>query len=99
MDKQARRERIENMITMAKAFHTFEELPLPGRFRKLAEWAVTHLQLRTRNGAISNGNASLSVPWKSGLTKQPSQSSEDQSIRERHEEHTESRQRSRGGPS
>jgi hypothetical protein len=41
----------------------------------------------------------LSVPLKSGLTKQPSQSSEDQSIRERHEEHTESRQRSRGGPS
>ena len=43
MDKRARRERIENMITMAEAFHTFEELPLPARFRKLAEWAVTHL--------------------------------------------------------
>jgi hypothetical protein len=30
MDKQARKERIENMITMAEAFHTFEELLLPG---------------------------------------------------------------------
>jgi hypothetical protein len=43
MDKQARKERIENMITMAEAFHTFEELPLPERFRKLAGWAETHL--------------------------------------------------------
>ena len=43
MDKQARKERIENMITMAEAFHTFEALPLPERFRKLAEWAETHL--------------------------------------------------------
>ena len=43
MDKQARKERIENMITMEEAFHTFEELPLPERFRKLAEWAEQHL--------------------------------------------------------
>jgi predicted ABC-type ATPase len=43
MDKQARKERIENMIAMAEAFHTFEELPLPERFRKLAEWVETHL--------------------------------------------------------
>jgi hypothetical protein len=43
MDKQARKARIENMITMEEAFQTFEELPLPERFRKLAEWAEQHL--------------------------------------------------------
>jgi hypothetical protein len=43
MDTQARKERIENMITMEEAFQTCEELPLPERFRKLAEWAATHL--------------------------------------------------------
>jgi hypothetical protein len=43
MDKQARKARIENMITMEEAFHIFEELPLPERFRKLAEWVETHL--------------------------------------------------------
>jgi hypothetical protein len=43
MDKQARKARIENMIAMEDAFQTFEELPLPERFRKLAEWAETHL--------------------------------------------------------
>jgi hypothetical protein len=31
------------MITVEEAFHTFEELPLPERFKKLAEWAETHL--------------------------------------------------------
>ena len=40
---QARKERIEKMITMEEAFHTFEELPLPERLKKLAEWAETHL--------------------------------------------------------
>jgi hypothetical protein len=35
MDKQARKERIENIITMEEAFHTLEELPLPERFRQL----------------------------------------------------------------
>jgi hypothetical protein len=43
MDKQARKDRIENMIAMEEAFQTCEELPLPERFRKLAEWAATHL--------------------------------------------------------
>jgi hypothetical protein len=43
MDKQARKERIEKIIAMEEAFHTFEELPLPERFRKLAAWAETHL--------------------------------------------------------
>jgi hypothetical protein len=43
MDTKARKARIENMITMEEAFHTFEELPLPERFRKLAEWVETHL--------------------------------------------------------
>jgi hypothetical protein len=43
MDKQARKERIEKIIAMEEAFHTLEELPLPERFRKLAEWAETHL--------------------------------------------------------
>ncbi len=43
MDRQARKERIENMIAMEEAFHTFEELPLPERFRKLAEWAEQYL--------------------------------------------------------
>jgi hypothetical protein len=43
MDTQARKERIEKMIAMEETFHTFEELPLPERFRKLAEWAATHL--------------------------------------------------------
>ena len=43
MDKQARKARIEHMITVEEAFHTFEELPLPERFKKLAEWAETHL--------------------------------------------------------
>jgi hypothetical protein len=39
MDTQARKARIENMITMEEAFQTFEELPLPERLKKLAEWA------------------------------------------------------------
>ncbi len=43
MDKQARKERIEKIITMEEALHTFEALPLPVRFRKLAEWAEQHL--------------------------------------------------------
>jgi hypothetical protein len=43
MDKQVRKERIEHMIAMAEAFRTFEALPLPARFRKLAEWAAQHL--------------------------------------------------------
>ena len=43
MDTQARKARIENMITMEEAFQTCEELPLPERFQKLAEWAATHL--------------------------------------------------------
>jgi hypothetical protein len=43
MDKQARKDRIENMIAMEEAFQTCEELPLPERFRKLAEWVETHL--------------------------------------------------------
>jgi hypothetical protein len=43
MDKQARKARIEHMIAMEDAFHQYEELPLPERFRKLAEWAETHL--------------------------------------------------------
>ena len=43
MDKQARKERIEKIIAMEEALHTFEELPLPERFRKLAGWAETHL--------------------------------------------------------
>jgi len=43
MDTQARKERIERMVTMEEAFQRFEELPLPERFRKLAEWAETHL--------------------------------------------------------
>jgi hypothetical protein len=43
MDKQARKARIENMITMAEAFHQFEALPLPERFRKLAEWVEQNL--------------------------------------------------------
>jgi hypothetical protein len=43
MDTQARKARIENMITMEEAFHTFEELPLPERLKKLAEWAEQNL--------------------------------------------------------
>jgi hypothetical protein len=43
MDTQARKERIENMIAMEEAFHTCEELPMPERFRELAEWAEQHL--------------------------------------------------------
>jgi hypothetical protein len=43
MDKQARKARIENIITMEGAFQALEELPLPERFRKLAEWVETHL--------------------------------------------------------
>jgi hypothetical protein len=43
MDKQARKARIEHMIAMEDAFQTFEELPLPARFRTLAEWVETHL--------------------------------------------------------
>jgi hypothetical protein len=43
MDKQARKERIERIIAMEEAFQTFEELPLPERLKKLAEWAETHL--------------------------------------------------------
>jgi hypothetical protein len=45
MDTQARKARIENMIAMEEAFHIFEQLPLPERFRKLAEWAATHLSV------------------------------------------------------
>jgi hypothetical protein len=43
MDKQARKARIEKMIAMEEDLHTFEELPLPARFKKLAEWAEQHL--------------------------------------------------------
>jgi hypothetical protein len=43
IDKQARKERIEKMILREEALHSFETLPLPERFRKLAEWAATHL--------------------------------------------------------
>src|SRR2546430_12004807 len=43
MDKQARKERIEKIIAMEEALHTLEEMPLPERFRKLAESAETHL--------------------------------------------------------
>jgi hypothetical protein len=35
--------RKSNFATEPEAFHTFEELPLPERFRKLAEWAGQHL--------------------------------------------------------
>jgi hypothetical protein len=43
MDQQARKARMEHMIAMEDAFQTFEELPLPERFKKLAEWVETHL--------------------------------------------------------
>ena len=43
MDTQACKARIENMITMEEVFQTCEELPLPERLRKLAEWVETHL--------------------------------------------------------
>jgi hypothetical protein len=43
MDKQARKARIEKIITMEEEIHTFEGLPLPERFRKPAEWAEQHL--------------------------------------------------------
>ena len=43
MDTQAHKARMENMITMEETFQTCEELPLPERFRKPAEWAEQHL--------------------------------------------------------
>lgn len=45
MDKQARKERIEKIITREEALLSFEELPLPERFWNLAEWAATHLSV------------------------------------------------------
>jgi hypothetical protein len=81
MDTQARKARIEHMITMEEAFQTCEELPLPERFRKLAKWAAQHLSPAEQEGCTSNGNKSSSVPWKSRLTNQPSQSSKDKPIR------------------
>ena len=61
MDTQARKARIENMITMEEAFQTFEELPLPERFRKLAEWAATHL--------LAADQAWIYQPWPQVLAR------------------------------
>jgi hypothetical protein len=43
MDKHARRERIEKLLAMREELSTLDELPLPERFRKLVEWAESHL--------------------------------------------------------
>jgi hypothetical protein len=43
MDKRARRERIEKLLAMQEELDTLAELPLPERFRKLVEWAESHL--------------------------------------------------------
>jgi hypothetical protein len=40
---QARKQRIDKIITREEALQTFEELPLPARFRKLAAWVEKHL--------------------------------------------------------
>jgi hypothetical protein len=61
MDKQARKARIEHMIAMEDAFQTFEELPLPERFRKLAEWVETHLSAADR--------AWIYQPWQHALER------------------------------
>ncbi len=43
MDKHARRQRIEKLLSMEEELNKLEELPLPERFRKLVEWAEKHL--------------------------------------------------------
>jgi hypothetical protein len=43
MDKHARRERIEKLLAMQEELSNLDELPLPERFRKLVEWAESHL--------------------------------------------------------
>jgi hypothetical protein len=43
MDKHARGERIEKLLAMEAELDRLDELPLPERFRKLVEWAESHL--------------------------------------------------------
>jgi hypothetical protein len=43
VDKQARKERIEHIITREQAVQIREDLPLPERFQKLDQWGTTHL--------------------------------------------------------
>jgi hypothetical protein len=43
VDKRARRERIEKLLAMQEELDKPAELPLPERFRKLVEWAESHL--------------------------------------------------------
>lgn len=43
MNKHARGERIEKLLAMEEELDRLDELPLPERFRKLVEWAESHL--------------------------------------------------------
>ena len=43
MDKHACRERIEKLLAMQEELSNLDELPLPEQFRKLVEWAESHL--------------------------------------------------------
>jgi hypothetical protein len=43
MDTRGRRERIEKLLAMEAELDEFEDLPLSERFRKLLEWAESHL--------------------------------------------------------
>ena len=43
LDRHARRQRIEKLLTMLDDLNTLDALPLPERFRHLVAWAETHL--------------------------------------------------------
>jgi hypothetical protein len=87
MDKQARKERLEHIITREEALYTFEAPPLPQRFRNLAEWAATHLSAADQEWLHQQWQQALERCLEGRPTTQPSPSGEDKPIRgERHED-------------
>jgi hypothetical protein len=43
LDKHARSQHIEKLLTMVEDLNTLDALPLPERFHKLVAWAEKHL--------------------------------------------------------
>jgi hypothetical protein len=43
LDKHARRQRIEKLLTMVEDLNTLDALPLPERLHQLVAWAEKHL--------------------------------------------------------
>ena len=69
LDKHARRQRIEKLLTMVEDLNALEALPLPERFHRLVAWAESTSPPLNRSGCISNGNAPWSVLWKNPPAK------------------------------